>query len=137
MVVCTGLFRITGLIWGVLVTRAMKTSRGHQYVGSSILLHFIAYSVTCGHIKVTLHLAAAAVNRSRVGDPPPVSSHDRTDQGRTLKKGTLGERGETVDTAALEAAAERHTGSSPVAPITLTMRLSDAKDWVSNPHLPR
>jgi len=46
--------RVMGIYLGCLVTRAKKTSRGLQYVGSSILLHFIAR-------------ASAGSN----GDPPP------------------------------------------------------------------
>ena len=34
--------RVMGIYLGCLVTRAKKASRGLQYVGSSILLHFIA-----------------------------------------------------------------------------------------------
>ena len=46
--------RVMGIYLGCLVTRAKKTLKGLQYVGSSILLHFIACCLA-----------------GIIGDPPP------------------------------------------------------------------
>ena len=79
--------RVMGIYLGCLVTRAKKTSRGLQYVGSSILLHFIGGDVPIPTV---------------IGDPPPCCvlctmnrsrercSSTSIDQGRALKKGFYG-----------------------------------------------